>query len=175
MNRNFLTYLLIFSISLLIAKVNLVLVDKDARKMYLVDQNKILKNYDIALGGNPAGHKIKEGDQRTPEGIYYLDYRKENSSFHKALHISYPDRRDIALAKERGVNPGGLIMIHGQKNGLGLLSFFTQSFDWTDGCIAVTNNEMDEIWNLVEDSTKIIIRQNFDKEELQEVLEGNNT
>src|SRR5690606_20762564 len=96
----------------------------------------------IALGGNPVGHKQQEGDQRTPEGRYVLDYRKPDSAYFRALHVSYPNAADAAAAKARGVSPGGLIMIHGQRNGFGWAAAATQRVDWTDGCIALSNEDM---------------------------------
>ncbi len=133
-----------------IEKADMVLVVKSESKLYLKKNGKLLKEYDIALGKNPKGHKRQEGDERTPEGKYVLDYKKEDSSFYKSIHISYPDDDDLRRAKESGVNPGGFIMIHGQKNGLGWLSFIAQRFNWTDGCIAVSNSDMDEIWQAVD-------------------------
>ena len=90
--------------------------------------------------------------------MYILDYKKENSAFYKAIHISYPNQQDMKRAKELGVDPGGLIMIHGQKNGLGWLSFISQLFNWTDGCIALKNEDMDKIWESVDVGTPIEIK-----------------
>ncbi len=140
-------------------EVDLVLVDKSEKKMYLLSDGKQLKEYHVVFGSNPKGHKVKEGDERTPEGKYVLDYKKVDSSFYKAIHISYPNEEDKAKARKMGVSPGGLIMIHGQKNGFGWLSWLMQRFNWTNGCIAVTNSEMDEIWQLVKVGTPIEIRQ----------------
>jgi murein L,D-transpeptidase YafK len=138
-------------------KAELVLVEKSERKIYLIKNNKPFREYKIAFGAKPEGHKQQEGDERTPEGKYILDYKKSDSAFYKAIHISYPNEADKKRAKEKGVNPGGLIMIHGQKNGYGWFGFITQSFNWTDGCIAVKNIEMDEIWKSVNIGTPIII------------------
>ncbi len=138
--------------------VDYVLVVKSEKKMYLLSQGEKVKEYSVVFGSSPRGHKEREGDERTPEGKYVLDYKKSDSAFYKAIHISYPNERDKAMARKNGVNPGGMIMIHGQKNGLGWLSWLSQRFNWTDGCIAVTNREMDEIWNLVEVGTPIEIR-----------------
>jgi murein L,D-transpeptidase YafK len=135
-----------------------VLVKKSESKLYLKKDGKIIKEFHVAFGANPKGHKQQEGDERTPEGKYILDYKKEDSSFYKAIHISYPNESDKKRAKELGVNPGGLIMIHGQKNGIGWLSWVTQLFGWTDGCIAVSNSAMDEIWDSVMVGTPIEIR-----------------
>ena len=135
-----------------------VLVKKSESKLYLKKDGKIIKEFHVAFGANPKGHKQQEGDERTPEGKYTLDYKKENSSFYKAIHISYPNESDKKRAKESGVNPGGLIMIHGQRNGLGWLSWITKIFDWTDGCIAVSNSAMDQIWDAVAVGTPIEIK-----------------
>ena len=126
--------------------------------MYLLSKGTTIKEYDVVFGANPKGHKRKQGDERTPEGKYRLDYKKADSAFHKAIHVSYPNKSDIEKAEAAGVDPGGDIMVHGQKNGFGWFSWITQWFNWTDGCIAVTNSEMDEIWDLVEVGTPIEIR-----------------
>jgi murein L,D-transpeptidase YafK len=138
-------------------KADLVIVKKSERILCLIKDKKIFRKYKISLGDNPKGHKTKEGDEKTPEGNYTLDYKKSNSSFYKAIHISYPKKEDVNNAKKSGINPGGFIMIHGQKNHLGWLSFLTQKYDWTNGCIAVTNKEMDEIWQSIDIPIKIQI------------------
>ncbi len=140
------------------ANVDLVKVDKSERKMYLLEQGKIIKEYRISLGSAPEGHKLQEGDQRTPEGTYTLDYIKEDSSFYRSMHISYPNAADKSQAQERGVSPGGFIMVHGQRNYLGWLAGIAQHFDWTNGCVAITNREMDEFLHLVSVGTKIQIQ-----------------
>jgi len=139
-------------------KADKVIVEKSQAKLLLMYQGKVINEYHVAFGAEPKGHKKQEGDERTPEGEYVLDYKKSNSSFYKAIHISYPNEQDKLNAKKLGVNPGGMIMIHGQKNGFGLFSFITQKFNWTNGCIAVTNSEMDEIWDAVDENTPIEIR-----------------
>lgn len=136
----------------------MVVVIKSESKLYLKKDGKVLKEYHVSFGANPEGHKIQEGDERTPEGRYILDYKKSDSAFYKSIHISYPNEADKKRAKEAGVNPGGFIMIHGQKNGLGWLSWISQRFNWTDGCIAVSNRAMDEIWNSVNIGTPIEIK-----------------
>jgi len=138
-------------------KADKVIVKKSQAKLLLMYKGKVIKEYHVAFGAEPKGHKQQEGDERTPEGKYVLDYKKSNSSFYKAIHISYPNEQDKVHAKKLGVDPGGLIMIHGQKNGFGLFSFITQKFNWTNGCIAVTNSEMDEIWEAVDENTPIEI------------------
>ena len=119
---------------------------------------KEFKIYHVTFGANPKGHKLQEGDERTPEGKYILDYKKVDSAFYKSIHISYPNEQDRKKAKEKGVNPGGAIMIHGQKNGFGWLYFISRFINWTDGCISVSNKAMDEIWESVEVGTPIEIK-----------------
>lgn len=141
-----------------IEKADKVLVVKSESKLYLMKNEKVLNAFKVAFGANPKGHKEKEGDEKTPEGKYILDYKKSESTFYKAIHISYPNEEDKKRAKEAGVNPGGLIMIHGQKHRFGWLAWFTQNFNWTDGCIAVSNSAMDEIWEAVSVGTPIEIK-----------------
>ena len=139
--------------------IDKVFVDKSARTLQLLSDDKVIKSYYIALGGNPIGHKQQQGDQRTPVGNYILDYKNEKSKFYRSIHVSYPNSIDKARAKSRGVSAGGDIMIHGQKNGFGHLAAMNQQRDWTDGCIAVTNDEMDEIMAAVEIGTPIDIAE----------------
>ena len=139
------------------AGVDLVKVDKSKNRMYLLEGKKVVKEYHAAFGASPKGHKQQEGDKKTPEGVYTLDYKKEDSSFYRAMHVSYPNAADKTQARKRGVSPGGFIMVHGQPNELGWLAPFTQQFNWTDGCIALTNEEMDEFMTLVKVGTKIQI------------------
>ena len=110
------------------------------------------------FGANPKGHKLQQGDERTPEGQYLLDYKNANSLYYKSIHISYPNERDRQEARRLGVDPGGDIMIHGQKNGYEGLSFLAQWFNWTNGCIALTNKDMDSVWEAVPPGTPIEIR-----------------
>jgi murein L,D-transpeptidase YafK len=140
------------------AKADRILVEKAARRLTLFRGSTALKSYRIALGRSPVGPKEREGDQRTPEGIYLIDRRKPDSAFHRALHISYPSPSDIAQATERGVAPGGDIMIHGIRNGRGWIGAFHRIRDWTSGCIAVTDLQIEEIWRAVPDGTPIEIR-----------------
>ena len=140
-------------------KAEIVVVVKSESKLMLRKDGKVIKEYRVALGGNPKGHKRQQGDGRTPEGLYVLDYKNPDSEFYKSIHISYPNAQDRKTARKAGVNPGGAIMIHGQKNGADRLSAeIIQLFNWTDGCIAVTNSEMDEIWQAVDVNTPIRIR-----------------
>ena len=137
--------------------VTLVRVLKSDHKLQLFADGKLVQEFQVAFGANPTGHKMQEGDEKTPEGSYVLDYKKPDSAFYKAIHISYPNTKDIAAAKARGVNPGGDIMIHGQKNGLGWLSFISQRFNWTNGCVALSNENMAIVWALVKEGTPIEI------------------
>ena len=139
-------------------KADMVLVIKSEAKLCLVKNEKIFREYSVVFGAHPNGHKQQEGDERTPEGRYILDFKNENSAFYKSIHISYPNETDALRAKELGVDPGGFIMIHGQKNGYEWLARFTQQFNWTDGCIAVSNSDMDEIWEAVEIGIPIEIK-----------------
>ena len=134
-----------------------VLVDKSERKLYLLRDGIKYREYSIALGPRPRGHKLHAGDERTPEGRYILDFKTEKSDFYKAIHISYPNEQDTKRALAIGAAPGGSIMIHGMPNNTTLPPELIQMFNWTDGCIAVTNEEMDEIWQLVSNGTPISI------------------
>ena len=116
-----------------------------------------IRTYKIALGKNPIGHKRKQGDKKTPEGRYYIDGRNPDSNYHLSLKISYPNPKDWAAADRYGHSPGNMIMIHGLPNGKEWIRDVHTSKDWTDGCIAVNNEEIREIWSLVEDGTPIHI------------------
>lgn len=137
--------------------VTLVRVLKTDNKLQLLAKEKVVREFHVVFGANPKGHKRQEGDERTPEGSYTLDYKNADSAFYKAIHISYPNAKDIASAKARGVNPGGQVMIHGQKNGLGWLSPISQHLNWTNGCVALSNADMDVVWALVKVGTPIEI------------------
>lgn len=138
-------------------KADFVRVNKSERMLYLYKEGAIIASFAVALGGQPRGHKQQEGDRRTPEGWYVLDYKKENSAFFRAIHISYPNTEDVARAQRRGVKPGGAIMIHGQENGLESFTAVRQRTDWTDGCIALTNPDMQRVWDAVDAGTPIEI------------------
>jgi murein L,D-transpeptidase YafK len=133
------------------------LVKKSERKLYLMQDEKPFRQYKIALGENPIGPKQRSGDSRTPEGRYVLDWRMESPKYYKSIHISYPNDQDIQSAKQRGVDPGDMIMIHGLPTGRDWRGLSIQDVDWTSGCIAVTNAEIDEIWRYVKDGTPIEI------------------
>lgn len=135
-----------------------VLVVKSERKLYLLKAGRVLRQFDVALGLVPSGHKSREGDFRTPEGRYLLDARNANSDYFLSIHVSYPNEADRAHAREAGVDPGGAIMIHGLPNEPRYDLKRYESTDWTDGCIAVSNADMIDIWLMTRDSTPIEIR-----------------
>ena len=132
-------------------RVDRVVVHKSRRELLLLSGESVVRSYRIALGRDPIGHKQREGDGRTPEGRYTIDRRNPNSRYHLSLHISYPSAADVERARAAAVDPGGDIMIHGLKPGV------VHPSDWTQGCIAVTDAEMDEIWSLVPDGVPIEI------------------
>ncbi len=135
-----------------------VLIEKKERRLTLLSKGELIKAYKIALGGNPVGPKERQGDNKTPEGTYIIDSRNRDSGYHLSLHISYPNEKDKMRAKELGVSPGGDIMIHGIKNGLTWVGASHAEVDWTKGCIAVTDEEMEEIYKLVPNGTIAEIR-----------------
>lgn len=135
-----------------------VLVEKASRRLTLLRKGTPLKTYRVALGRASVGPKEQEGDQRTPEGHYLIDFHKEDSDFHRALHVSYPEQRDVDQAVAHGIPAGCDIMIHGIRNGLGWIGAFHRRTDWTAGCIAVTDFEIEEIWRAVPDGTPIEIQ-----------------
>jgi len=142
-----------------LAPVDYVLVKKSERKLFLYAGPDLVKSYNIALGKQPVGQKQKEGDSRTPEGLYTLDWRNPNSKFYRSIHVSYPNISQKRSAKEAGIDPGGEIMIHGQPNDWSeriRLTFADK--DWTEGCIALENQDMIEVWDLVKDGTPIEIK-----------------
>ncbi len=134
-----------------------IVIDKSERSLTLFYRGQPLKTYEVALGRDPVGHKQQQGDGRTPEGRYTIDFRNRNSSFHRSLHITYPSPADVRSARQRGVSPGGDIMIHGLPNGMGAVGPLHLATDWTEGCIAVTNEEIEEIWRVVPDGTAVEI------------------
>ncbi|MGN1394453.1 MAG: murein L,D-transpeptidase family protein [Succinivibrionaceae bacterium] len=137
-----------------------VVVKKSLYRLFLYQNNILIKTYIIALGKNPVGHKQYEGDQKTPEGKYILDYIKLNSNYYKSFHISYPNANDIKHAESMGRSPGGMIMVHGQPKYTGKKEDFVpgiQASNWTNGCIALLNEDMDEFIQLVKPGTIIEI------------------
>jgi len=135
-----------------------VLIEKKARRLTLFSKGQQIKAFKVALGRNPVGPKEKEGDNKTPEGAYIIDSRNTKSRFHLSLHISYPGIQDVQRAKQLGVPTGGNIMIHGLMNGFGWIGGLHRLVNWTKGCIAVTNSEIDEIGSLVPNGTSVEIR-----------------
>lgn len=135
-----------------------IVIEKSVRKLALLRGSVIIRTYKIALGGQPVGRKECRGDNRTPEGNYIIDARNKRSQFHRSLHVSYPNPIDRANARKRGCNPGGDIYIHGLPNGFDPIANAYTVHDWTLGCIAVTNQEIEEIWLLVPDGTPVEIK-----------------
>ncbi len=146
------------SVTILTGPADRILIEKKERRLTLFSKGKVLKTYQIALGGNPNGPKERQGDNKTPEGTYVIDSRNKNSRYHLSLHISYPNEKDKKRAKELGVSPGGDIMIHGIKNGLSWVGDMHTEVDWTKGCIAVTDEEIEEINRVVPLGTIVEIR-----------------
>lgn len=144
-----LSLMLLSSFSFAQEQADFVLVEKSKNLLTLFKNQKVIGTYHVVFGGDPVGHKEQEGDNKTPEGRYILDSKNANSSYYKSIHISYPNAKDIANAKAKGVSPGGAIMIHGQKNGFAWAAAATQKTNWTLGCIALTNEDMEVIWKSV--------------------------
>lgn len=140
-----------------VEKADAVLVKKSEHRLFLLKNGKSFKDFHVVFGGEPKGHKQQEGDGRTPEGKYLLDYKLVNSNYYRAFHVSYPNPIDIQHAKELGVSPGGQIMIHGQKNGFAAFATITQTINWTKGCIALTNEDIDQLWAAIDAGTPIEI------------------
>jgi outer membrane protein assembly factor BamD (BamD/ComL family)/L,D-peptidoglycan transpeptidase YkuD (ErfK/YbiS/YcfS/YnhG family) len=138
--------------------VDRILIEKKERRLKLISKGEVLKTYKIALGGNPNGPKERQGDSKTPEGTYFIDSRNKDSRYHLSLHISYPNERDRKRARELGVSPGGNIMIHGIKDGFSWAGASHTEVDWTKGCIAVTDEEIEEIAKVAPNGTVVEIR-----------------
>ena len=136
-------------------RADLIVLEKAKHQLTLYRDHQVIKSYTVALGHDPVGPKSKEGDGKTPEGDYSIDSKNGRSRFHLALHISYPSEADRQAAIKQGVSPGSDIMIHGVMNGLGYLGSIHKKFDWTNGCVAVSNGEIEEIWQYVEVGTPI--------------------
>jgi murein L,D-transpeptidase YafK len=139
-------------------KADSILILKREHTLELLSGGKVIRTYKVALGRGGLAAKVREGDKLTPEGHYVIDARNADSRFYKALHVSYPSADDRARAAKLGVPPGGAIMIHGLPNGLGWIGSTHRFYDWTQGCIALTDSEMDEVWNLVPVGTPVDIR-----------------
>lgn len=138
-------------------KIDAIIVFKSKRELQIFFQKKLIKTYKVALGANPIGHKHFEGDEKTPEGSYSI-YKLKTSIAYKSLHINYPKPKDENYAKIHSKKPGGDICIHGIKNGFSFVHKFHRFYNWTDGCIALNNKEMDEIYSSVNSKTSVIIK-----------------
>ena len=136
---------------------DLILVEKAKRRMKFINQGKTIAVYSIALGSDPVGPKRCQGDGKTPEGRYIIASKNEGSSFHKSMKVSYPNDEDRKLSRDLKCDPGGDIMLHGLPNGRGWLASSHRLIDWTNGCIAITDQEMDELWSHVSAGTKVEI------------------
>ncbi|WNW11550.1 L,D-transpeptidase family protein [Pseudomonas sp. DTU_2021_1001937_2_SI_NGA_ILE_001] len=139
-------------------RIDKVLVLKSSRQLQLISEGEALKTYRISLGKNPKGAKLQEGDKRTPEGFYWLDWRKPSNKYNLSMHISYPNAADSERSRREGVKPGSMIMIHGTPIDEEYPEWYFHTLDWTEGCIAMKNNDMREVWDLVKDGTLIEIR-----------------
>ena len=135
-----------------------VVIEKGARQLHLMQDGKAFRTFKIALGIRPEGDKKQEGDFKTPEGKYTLDRRNPNSEYFLSIHVSYPNSADRREAAKLGVNPGGAIMIHGQPNSPSRSEAYYRTQDWTNGCIAVSNSDMIDIWLMTSENTPIEIR-----------------
>lgn len=139
-------------------EIDYIIVKKSNRQLLAYSKQKLIKTYQISLGDSPVGHKEFEGDEKTPEGVYVINAKNPNSGYHKNLGVSYPNKKDITKAKLLSKDPGGDIKIHGIRNHLGFIGKFQRFSDWTNGCIALTNKEVDELFYAVNIGTKIEIR-----------------
>jgi len=135
-----------------------VLVIKSERRLYFINKGERFASFPVTFGAKPTGHKQARGDNRTPEGHYILDYKNSNSAYYKSIHISYPNAKDRENARRLGVDPGDNIMIHGQTNGWEWAAPIVQLFSWTNGCIALSNSDMDQVWTAIDPGTPIEIR-----------------
>lgn len=138
-------------------KIDLLVVYKSKRKLMVYSNGQLIKSYKISLGKNPIGDKEFEGDKKTPEGIYFINDKNPNSGYYKNLGISYPNEQDIEFSKKLGKPTGGDVKIHGLRNGIGFIGKFQRWYDWTAGCIALTDQEVEELYNTVDIGTKIEI------------------
>ena len=137
--------------------VDRLIVLKSERRVYLIRNDEIVRSYPVELGRSPHGHKVFEGDGRTPEGLYVLDWKNSDSRFYRSIRISYPNEYDRAEAHKYGRRAGGLVMIHGQPSNRDVGYYNSRGWDWTEGCIAVSNADMDEIWTMTGEGTPIEI------------------
>ena len=162
MNFNFLVLIFFFltsGITFADIKTNYLIINKSSRQLLIFLNNGEIKNFSISLGFEPFGTKVKKGDGKTPEGLYYIENKIKESSFYLALQISYPNPWDIRRALSLNKHPGGQIMIHGLPNNAYDKNFHNKQNDWTEGCVAVKNNEMDFLWKIVDIGTPVFIRK----------------
>lgn len=139
-------------------RIDKVLILKQERRLDIISGGEIIRTYRVALGRQPVGHKQEVGDQRTPEGIYTIDWRHKSADFNLGMHLDYPNLKDKTSAYKRGVDPGGMIMIHGTPIDEEYPEWYFEGLDWTNGCIALTNQEMRALWELVPDGTLVEIK-----------------
>lgn len=135
-----------------------IVIEKRAHRLTLFRMGQPIRRYLVALGGNPVGDKVSAGDRRTPEGLFSIAGRNPNSDYHLSLRISYPDAYHRQRAEALGVDPGGNIMIHGLPNGKGFVGAYHRTADWTNGCVALTDEEIEEIWSAVPTGTPVLIK-----------------
>lgn len=138
--------------------VEQLLVHKQERRLEVIRDGQVIRSYRIALGRQPVGHKQQAGDNRTPEGIYHINWRHRSPNYNLSLHLDYPNLRDRAEAWKRGLDPGGMIMIHGTPIDEEYPEWFFKGLDWTNGCIALDNADMQELWDLIADGTRVEIK-----------------
>lgn len=149
--------ILTFSVTASPPVIDKLLIHKQERRLEVISNGKVIHQYPIALGRQPLGHKREQGDNRTPEGIYSIDWRHHSPNYNLSLHLDYPNLKDRALAWKRGVDPGGMIMIHGTPLDEEYPEWYFKGLDWTNGCIALDNQSMQELWELVPDQTLVEI------------------
>jgi murein L,D-transpeptidase YafK len=138
-------------------RADLVRVVKSQSRLYLERDGEVFASFRATFGAQPKGHKQQEGDEKTPEGSYFLTYKNSNSAFYRSIAVSYPNEEDRENARKLGVDPGGDIMVHGQANGWEWIAPFSQFVNWTDGCIGLSNKDMDTVWQAVEPGIPIVI------------------
>jgi murein L,D-transpeptidase YafK len=159
-------FILIFALLMILStgyaqsleKANKVVIEKSARTLTLYSDSRVIAAFKIALGRSPIGEKECDGDNKTPEGVFRVTEHKANSAYHRALRLSYPEASNTMAAAAKGCKPGSDIMIHGIRNGFGWVGRWHRLFDWTRGCVALTNEEIEKVWELVSDSTIVEIK-----------------
>lgn len=137
--------------------IDSLVVYKSKRELMAYSNGQLIKTYTVSLGKNPIGDKEFEGDKKTPEGVYFINAKNPNSGYYKNVGISYPNKQDREVSKKLGKSTGGDVKIHGLRNGIGFIGKFQRWYDWTAGCIALTDQEVEELYNTVDIGTKIVI------------------